>query len=545
MISGEGSSGDEGAGDGRTTAPSTAFINYRKAESAGWARLLYQSLAAELGADSVFLDMVSLEPGVKWLQGIRSGSSGCAAFVALIGPRWAPTLVERAEGSEEDFVRSEIEAALEKDSRVREVIPVLVEDAAAPHKDDLRYLGSVQPLLNRQLAELRPSHWDADVAVLIERLKRSFGESEDDEKASKPHPDPKLDRPVTSRKKAPKRREGDASPPEATVGMPPDRAHYDELAELMLEDGSLVVPFVGPGTNSCDRTEPWRDAESTYLPNAEELATYLADRLGTRPTAAGLALVSQSLSVAKGPGDLYMALRRALPPRQPPASVHRFLAGFPGAMQALGVPDRYQLIVTANYDNALERAFDEAEEAYDIAVYIARGRDKGRFVHVPHDGEPQLIANPNAYADFPIDEFGRVERTVIMKVHGAIDRPQGPHAWRDNYVITEDDYIDYMSFGEIESIVPQQLLGKLRDYSHFLFLGHEMHDWSLRVFLIRIFGDRGQSNSSWAVQREPTRLDERFWQRMGVDLVTTSLEEYVKELGERLSKAAAAHQPQS
>jgi SIR2-like domain/TIR domain len=519
----------------------TVFVNYRRGEAAGWARLLYQTLAAEFGAENVFLDQVTLEPGVRWLQSIRAGSSGCTAFLALIGPSWASALAARAESGEQDFVRSEIEAALAKDSPVREVIPALIEGATIPSGEDLRYVGSLKPLLRRQQAELRPTHWDADAAALIARLRQLAGV---------PAPAPTAVAPASapiSVAALPESAPPIATPPPAAVApapvSPPDPAHFEELARLILEEGSLVVPFLGPGANSCGRTEAWRDSDSAYLPDSEELAAYLAERLGTKPTPAGLALVSQSLSVAKGPGDLFMALRRALPPHQPPRFIHAFLAGLPRALHKLGAADRYQLIVTTNYDNALEQAFDEAEEPYDIAVYIARGREKGRFVHIPRDGKPQLVTDPNTYAGFPIDAFGRVERTVIMKVHGAVDRPQGPFAWRDNYVITEDDYIDYMSEGEIESIVPQQLLGKLRLYSHFLFLGHEMHDWSLRVFLIRIFGESGLSNTSWAVQREPTRLDERFWQRVGVDLITARLDEYAREAGEQLRRSVVAGRP--
>lgn len=507
--------------------PITVFINYRKAEATAWARLLYDRLAAELGAENVFLDQVSLEPGMKWLQGIRAGSSGCTAFVALIGPRWAEALTGRAEGGTDDFVRDEIETALERGSRVREVIPALIEEADLPSADDLRYVGSLKRLLNHQQLELRPSHWDADVQVLIERLKRP------PEEAADPPP-----RPAAAEPPPPQ-----PQPTEEQVASPPGQPHYDELASLLLEEGSLVVPFIGPGANSCDRSEPWRDVDSAYLPNSEELAAYLAARLGMKPTVANLALVSQSLSVAKGEGDLYNALRRALPPRRSPSSVHRFLAALPATLHDLGARARYQLIVTTNYDNALEQAFEEAEEAYDLAVYICRGRDKGKFVHVPQEGEPRLVTDPNAYTDFPIDDFGRVERTVVLKVHGAVDR-QGPYAWRDNYVITEDDYIDYMSDGEVESIVPQQLLGKLRDYSHFLFLGHEMHDWSLRVFLIRVFGDRPQPNTCWAIERDPSRLDERFWRRMGIDLIASPLDAYMRELGEHLTRVAASRQPQ-
>lgn len=514
--------------------PVTVFINYRKAEAGGWARSLYDRLAAEFGGENVFLDAVNLEPGTKWLHGIRSGSQECTAFVALIGPKWAATLAERAGSGAGDFVRDEIETVLERGSGVREVIPTLIDDAELPSPDELRYVGSLKRLLNRQSLELRPSRWDADVEVLIERLKQPAQPTEEEAEEPAAEPPPAATAPAAE----------SAAPAEDPVAPPPDQAHYDELAQLLLEENSLVVPFLGPGANSCDRTEPWRDVDSAHLPDAEELATYLAERLGMKATPASLALVSQSLSVAKGPGDLYMALRRALPPQRQPSSVHRFLAALPATLQGLGAPDPYQLVVTTNYDNALEQAFDEAEEAYDLAVYLARGRDKGKFVHVPHDGDPQLVTDPNTYAGFPIDAFGRVEQTVLMKVHGGIERPQSPNAWRDNYVITEDDYIDYMSDGEAESIVPQQLLSKLRDYSHYLFLGHGMYDWSLRVFLIRVFGDRGLPNTSWAIEREPNRLDERFWQRVGVDLTARPLDEYVKELGERLARVAADRQPQ-
>jgi hypothetical protein len=242
------------------------------------------------------------------------------------------------------------------------------------------------------------------------------------------------------------------------------------------------------------------------------------------------------MSVAQGPGALYRALKRALPSHQRPGSVHSFLAEFPAVTNELGFNDRCQLVVTTNYDDALEQAFEEAEEPYDLAVYIASGRDKGRFVHVPCDGEPEVIADANGYGGFPIDAFGCLERTVIMKIHGGVDGSRGPYSWQNNYVITEDDYIDYMSVGDIETIVPQQLLAKLRE-SHFLFLGHAMRNWNLRVFLIRIFGEQ-QRNTSWAIQRDPDRLDDRFWQRIGIDLAAISLDDYVEELGKHLPRVA-------
>jgi hypothetical protein len=42
---------------------------------------------------------------------------------------------------------------------------------------------------------------------------------------------------------------------------------------------------------------------------------------------------------------------------------------------------RYQLIMTTNYDDLLERAFDEGRQDYDLVWYQAQGLDKGRFRH--------------------------------------------------------------------------------------------------------------------------------------------------------------------
>ena len=84
------------------------------------------------------------------------------------------------------------------------------------------------------------------------------------------------------------------------------------------------------------------------------------------------------------------------------------------------------------------------------------------------------------------------------------DAPPAFLELRDNFVITEDDYIGYLSRRPIETLVPAQLLGKLRE-SHFLFLGYGIRDWNLRVFLQRIWGDQQLGAKSWAVEHARRR----------------------------------------
>ena len=116
--------------------------------------------------------------------------------------------------------------------------------------------------------------------------------------------------------------------------------------------------------------------------------------------------------------------------------MHRFLAAFPTTLERLGLEKRYQLIVTTNYDDTLERAFDDQNEPYDLAVYMAargeltQGADAtqggGRSLHIPHEGEPRVIEKPNEYSEFPISKFTfGLERTIIVKIHGAVDTDRG------------------------------------------------------------------------------------------------------------------------
>ena len=87
----------------------------------------------------------------------------------------------------------------------------------------------------------------------------------------------------------------------------------------------------------------------------------------------------------EGKGPLYYELRKLFDANYPVTPVHGFFAGLPGRSREQGTP-KYQVILTTNYDDALERAFDEANEPYDVVWYIADGEPRGKFWHRPPDG---------------------------------------------------------------------------------------------------------------------------------------------------------------
>ena len=104
------------------------------------------------------------------------------------------------------------------------------------------------------------------------------------------------------------------------------------------------------------------------------------------------------------------------------------MARLPQTLEGLGLEKRYQLIVNTAFDTTLEHAFDDELEPYDLAIYMAKGPDNGRFVHFPYEGAPVSIGVPNNYGKFPIGVDGELERTVIVKIHGAADGNTGHEA---------------------------------------------------------------------------------------------------------------------
>jgi hypothetical protein len=302
--------------------------------------------------------------------------------------------------------------------------------------------------------------------------------------------------------------------------------HYKTVIKA-ITDGRLV-PFLGAGVNLCGRPQDMAWQRGQYLPSGGELAAYLAENFGYPGSDRfDLVRVSQYIAVVTGSGPLYEELHSLFDVDYPPTPLHQFLATLPALLREKGYPLRYQLIVTTNYDDLVERAFREAGEPFDLVAYVTEGEreQRGKFVHWPPDGEARLIEKPNEYRGLSLDQ-----RPVILKIHGAVDRTD---AGRDSYVITEDHYIDYLTHTDISNLVPVTLAAKLKK-SHFLFLGYSLRDWNLRVILHRIWGEQTLTYKSWAIQLKPEPIERKFWNKRDVDILDVHLEEYVAALHERL-----------
>jgi SIR2-like domain len=282
-----------------------------------------------------------------------------------------------------------------------------------------------------------------------------------------------------------------------------------------------VIPFLGSGVNL--RTPPrpgeWKPDDG-ILPSGAELAEHLA-AIAEYPRrddekSLNLLRIAQYVAIRRDETYLYDNLHPVFDRDFEPTAVHRLLAGLPAALAARGGKKPHQLIVTTNYDDVLERAFDEAGQAYDLVYYEAkRGDRQGKFWHRPPDDEPRVIEKPTTYRKLSLDS-----RSVILKIHGAVSRNRD-RGDDDSYVITEDDYIDYPSYDDIPKVLSQEF-GQRR----FLFLGYSLGDWNLRVIFRRIWKDQGLQKRSWSVSLSDDPIERLFWAKRNVEFLRADLQEY-------------------
>jgi DNA-binding SARP family transcriptional activator len=298
----------------------------------------------------------------------------------------------------------------------------------------------------------------------------------------------------------------------------PGEDHLDAVVRSLL--GGRLVTVVGAGVNVDTKN-------GNGLPGPAEVTAHLVESFDCPPEyARDLAHVAEYVTLTSGIGPLYDELHALFARDFDPRPVDRTLARVAGLLREHGGP--HQLIVTTNFDNALERAFEEAGEDCDVVTYVALGRNRGKFLHLGANGGATVVDVPNAYAGLSLEK-----RTVILKIHGGID--MHPERQWESFVVSEDDHIDHLAQAEISVVVPVEIAARLRR-SHFLFLGYPLQAWSLRVFLHRVWGRERVGYRSWAIGDTLSALEQELWRERGIESFDLRLDEYLEALEQRVAK---------
>ena len=239
-------------------------------------------------------------------------------------------------------------------------------------------LGAVSLLVELKQRGLFAAAADAALHALAQSPRPAVAEAASAEFAPRPSPEP--------------------SPPERKWTPPSEAAfepHFRIVAKAIMD--GRVVPFVGAGANlvgrppsedgppagrSCRRAESWQGISQTSS--------------GTRAPMTSTCFACRSTSRhSRKRGPLYQELHDIFAAAShEPSAVHRMLAALPRTLREHAV-GTLQLIVTTNYDDALERAFDHECEPYDLISYETQ---EHLFVHHTPNGDVVPIKQPNKYS---------------------------------------------------------------------------------------------------------------------------------------------------
>lgn len=304
---------------------------------------------------------------------------------------------------------------------------------------------------------------------------------------------------------------------------------YGEIADLLKK--GQVVPFLGAGVNFGARPPgtAWDEKNQTFLPSGAELSRFLAQKTNFPSQdphdLSDLAKVSSYFVETNARRRLRERLHDVFNRDCSICDIHTFLADVAATTPLL--------IVTTNYDDLTERAFQKAGRAYDLVVHPTDRKEIEASVLWWKNGnkEPTAIPPNQLFIDLKTT-------TVIYKMHGTIDRLF--NKW-DSYVITEDDYVDFLSRMTNFAAVPMLFMRHFRTRS-FLFLGYGLQDWNLRVVLKNIentpmAGDSAnppdgpdEGLRSWAIQRKPSEFETELWNARRVKVFDVDINDFVQQL---------------
>ena len=288
------------------------------------------------------------------------------------------------------------------------------------------------------------------------------------------------------------------SVPSANVDR--DKTTYDEIASSLR--AGVVAPFLGPGAslgNDHERSPPAGSRLAAILAEALHVPLDQAD-------AASVQRLASFIEITRGRQKLLHLLDEAFGQSYEPRAIHRLLARLPAPL----------VIVTTNYDDLMEKAFAEIGRPLDTIAATGMAHESDEWSMTASDGRQQLLHGSRI-------GFELAERPVLVKVKGSVGRGDTP----SRYIITEEDELDQVSRLGGAALLPQSLQPAISSRS-FLFLGHSLGDWSIRMLLRTL--DWRKSRRSWAILRAPSEIDIPLWGIRQAKVLDLDVNEFAEQL---------------
>jgi hypothetical protein len=207
--------------------------------------------------------------------------------------------------------------------------------------------------------------------------------------------------------------------------------------------------------------------------------------------------------------------------------------------------------MTTNYDTLIEDALTDADPPvpFDVLVYPTdlTGEYSNSALWIEHGQEPVYQDANQVKPSF--------QRTLVYKIHGSLGVTE---QW-DSFVITEDDYMQFLARMIAQTAIPARVLEYLQS-RQLLFLGYGLRDWNMRILLLNLNQARtglselaaakGRENRgaaaaprkrpapSWAIQRRPSPVECVLWQMRNIQIFDQDADEFGKRMALKMAEQA-------
>ncbi len=149
----------------------TDFISYRREDTASAAGRLYDRLRNDLENTHVFKDVVEIDLGENFQGKISAKLREANIVLVLIGKKFVTTQRGNRLMEEKDFVRFEIATSLRLKKKI---IPILVNGAKMPSKEQLPTELHEFTLLQGQDIDISDKNWERDFEDLLKKLNKEL-----------------------------------------------------------------------------------------------------------------------------------------------------------------------------------------------------------------------------------------------------------------------------------------------------------------------------------------------------------------------------------
>jgi hypothetical protein len=320
-----------------------------------------------------------------------------------------------------------------------------------------------------------------------------------------------------------KERDADLVRKLADAPYPPS---VDELAQVFCDlsnHGTLRT-----AANGLRRKWPggWQEAQTDRI---VELLRLLVHATGLPDPGDSLTSICGYYETESGRAELWTNLAKIFHHKNTPTPTHNLIARAARHYLDCGserVTDDY-LIITANYDGLME----ESLSMYRVPFAVLRMKKEDNKIYCTFCEPLKQLErrNPPTYPNlFHLSR--RTPLVVVYKIHGCLVDGRDPSD--DSVVISDNDYVDYISrMATNEGVVPAYV-GNLLRRKPFLFLGYSLNDWNVRSMFQMIVRKRADPFGvrDYAVMRDFTKFEEKYCERNRVIILHTDLQSFVTEL---------------